>query len=193
MAVPYKRFPVPAFDRDALKNMAWQAPSFINEDAAKKLVEDHQKGGAKGFGAHAIAPGPLSNALFEKLKLQGEHRHAILCLLPQDTVTVFGRSFAWPIQHAWILDSLAADRSNAVASWETSRPMSTRLGPEDGVKISQKFVYVLTGHRFGDHWIANRMMIQPDWRQDGAKGGFAILGSSTDKNDFHDSNLYFAW
>lgn len=193
MVAPYKRFPVPEFDRDALKNLTWQKPSFISEDAAKRLADDHQNGSTKDIGAHAIAPGPLSKAIFEKLKLQGEHQYVIQCLLPKDTVTVFGRSYAWPVQHAWIIDSFAADRCNAVVSWETPRPMNTRLGPEEGVVLAQKAVYVLSGHRYGDHWIANRMMIQPDWRKAGAKGGFAILASSTDKNDFHDCNLYFAW
>jgi hypothetical protein len=192
MAVPYKRFPIPEFDRDALKNMAWQVPSFISEDAARKLAEERHKGSTKDLGAHAITPGPLSAALFEKLKLQGEHRHTFLCLLP-DSASVFGRSFAWAIQHAWIVDSLAADRFNALASWETPRPMNTRLGPEDGIVLSHKAVYVLTGHRYGTHWIANRMMIEPGWRKPGAQGGFAILAASTGKNDFHDCNLYFAW
>jgi hypothetical protein len=117
----------------------------------------------------------------------------MLCILP-DRSRVMGRSNAWPVQQAWIVSSLQPQSLKIVAQWKTPRPMNVRLGPDDGIELAENVVYVLTGHRYGDHWIGNRSIVQPDWKKAGAAGGFAILSASSDDvNNFHDCNLYFSW
>lgn len=191
MATPYKRFPVPEFDRDALKGMSWETPKLLDAAAAAQLIEARRRGDQASVGCYPIA---ASEALFDRFKIRGEHRHALLCILPDRKVTVLGRSFAWKIQRAWLVDPLAAEGSDLVAEWTTTRPMNTRLGPENGIAIGNKALYALCGNRYGDHWIGNRTLVQGDWRAPGASGGFAILAASEPKaNNFHDCNLYFSW
>jgi len=187
----YKRFPIPEFDRDALKNMNWAAPEFLSASDAENLISKRRSGDTGAVGCYPVMPNP---ALFDKLSIEGEHRHAVLCILPKKEVSVFGRSFAWKIQHAWVLDSKNPEVGKVLISWETVRPMNTRLGPDNGVTIEQPAVFMLCGNRFGKHWIGNRTLLQPEWRREGASGGFAILSSSNpDSKDFHDCNLYFYW
>jgi len=190
MAASYKRFPIPEFDHVALKDISWAPPKFLDPAEVQRLISSRLKGDLSSLGAYPVTP---SDALCESLRLHGDHRHAVLCILP-DRSTVMGRSNAWSIQQAWILSSLEAQSLNVIAQWKTPRPMNTRLGPENGIELSAQAVYVLTGHRYGDHWIGNRSIIQPEWRKEGASGGFAIVSASLDEvNNFHDCNLYFSW
>ncbi|MGO8831923.1 MAG: hypothetical protein ACLQE9_03790 [Roseiarcus sp.] len=190
MAVGFKRFPIPEFDHVALKNMSWTPPKFLQPAEAQRLVSARLNGDAGSLGAYPVMP---DDALFDRLRIRGEHRHAVLCILP-DRSRVMGRSNAWPVQQAWIVSSLQPQSLNVIAQWKTPRPMNTRLGPDDGIELAQNVVYVLTGHRYGDHWIGNRSIVQSDWKKAGAAGGFAILSASADDvNNFHDCNLYFSW
>jgi hypothetical protein len=190
MAASFKRFPIPEFDHMALKDMSWEQPIFLEPADAQRLVSTRLNGDLAAIGAYPLMP---SDALFDHLRLRGDHRHAVLCILP-DRWTVMGRSNAWPIQQAWIVLSLEPRNLDVIAQWKSPRPMNTRLGPENGIEGSAKVVYVLTGHRYGDHWIGNRSIIQPQWNKDGASGGFAIVSASADDvNNFHDCNLYFSW
>jgi hypothetical protein len=190
MAASYKRFPIPEFDHVALKDIPWSPPKFLDPAEAQRLVSGRLKGDLSSIGAYPIMPG---EAFFDRIRLYGDHRHAVLCILP-DRSTVMGRSNAWPIQQAWIVSSLEPENFNVIAQWKTPRPMNTRLGPENGTQLSSKVVYVMTGHRYGDHWIGNRSIIQADFRKEEASGGFAILSASADEiNNFHDCNLYFSW
>ena len=133
-------------------------------------------------------------ALFDKFAVRGEHRHAVLCLLPNGESTLFGRSWAWPIQRGLVLDSLDPDGCTVIADWRSTRPMNTRLGPEDGVTVGGGALYALMGHRYGDHWIANRTIVQGDWSPASGGQGFRIVSSSDeDLDDFHDCVLSFQW
>jgi len=190
MAVSFKRFPIPEFDHVALKNMPWAPPKVIDPAEAQRLVSARLKGDTSSFGAYPIMPG---DALFDHLRIHGEYRHAVLCILP-DRSMVMGRSNAWPVQKAWIVSSLQPQSLDVIAEWKTPRPMNIRLGPDEGIELATKVVYVLAGHRYGDHWIGNRSIVQSDWKRAGAAGGFAILSASADEvNNFHDCNLYFSW
>ncbi len=190
MAVGFKRFPVPEFDHVALKNMSWTPPEYLEPAEVQRLVSARLKGDTEALGAYPVM---LDDSLFERLRIRGEHPPAVQCLLPARS-TVMGRSNAGPVQQAGIVSSPQPQSLDIIAQWKTPRPMNTRLGPEDGIELAEKVVYALSGHRYGDHWIGNRSIIQSDWRGAGAANGFAILSASADDaNNFHDCNLYFSW
>jgi hypothetical protein len=183
-----KRFPIPEFDRDLYKNMSWEAPTVLSPaDQADKIAKA-RAGDASAYGCYAVdAP----DALYERFKLQGPHRRAILCLVPPQGVKVVGRSWAWEIQRAVILDSLDPAKAKVLQEWKTSRPMNTRLGPDSGVELPGGPVYVLFGHLYGDHWIANRAM--QDRRPAAGRGLTLVSSSDESSNDFHACHLAFSW
>ena len=173
-----KRFPVPEFDRHSLKNLDWNPP------------EIHESLDIDRFGCVTVN---ASQKFYERFRFRGKHLIAIACRLPDQDVTLWGNSYAWPIQRAVVTDSLDADSCNVLANWKTPRPMNTRLGDEGGIKIRTPEAYVMIGHQFADHWIGNRVMLDERWS--GAQGnGFRILSSSeTEIHDFHDAVIYFEW
>ncbi len=72
--------------------------------------------------------------------------------------------------------------------------MNTRLGPEEGMSHSGGVVYVILGHGYGDHWIANRTIADNEWDDAAEHHGFRVLSSSVeDSANFHDCNLSFQW
>ncbi|MHA1152084.1 MAG: hypothetical protein ACTSQ7_05350 [Alphaproteobacteria bacterium] len=181
----WQRFPIPEFDRDPFKNMDWQAPTFLTEsEIAEKIA-------AGAHGAYPVMPG---DDFFARLDVRGVRRHALLCVMPATEVRILGRSYAWPIQRAWILDSLEPGKLHVLADWKTPRPMNNRLGPEDGMVHGGGAVYLMTATGHSDHWIGNRT-IADNGRDGGAAGhGFRVLSSaSEDSRDFHDCNVSFAW
>lgn len=183
----WTRFPVPKFDYEKYKNLEWRAPAYSSQADIDALGEKAKAGDASACGAYPIMPG---DALFSKLNLRGEHKHAVACILPDREVRILGRSHAWAIQRAWIVDSLDPDSMNVIADWKTTRPMNTRLGPDGGVTHSGGVLYLVCGHGYGDHWIGNRSLV------DGSTGGegFQVLSSSVeDSGDFHDCTVSFTW
>ena len=174
-----KRFPVPEFDRYALKDLDWSSP---------KITDDAVAG--DGYGCVVVA---TDAAYCEKFNFQGEYLQVVGCTLPKQPVRISGNSFAWPIQRVVITDSLDADTCNVIADWKTPRPMNTRFGPDGGISVETEKVYLLIGHQFAEHWIGNRIMLDNDWSGD-SNHGFRILSSSeTEINDFHDAVVYFEW
>jgi hypothetical protein len=116
-----------------------------------------------------------------------------MCLLPEKSVQVIGRSHAWAIQQALVVDSLDAAKSNVLIQWKTPRPMNTRLGPENGVMLSGvRTLYVVCSHRYSDYWIANRTAVE-EQTCDGRTGFSVISASDEEINDFHACNLSFSW
>ena len=187
----FMRFPVPEFNRDELKDMEWQAPTFLSESEIGDLIERQKAGDASAYGCYAVLP---DDALFDKFAIRGDHRHAVMCVLPDADVHVLGRSVAWAIQHVWIVDSLDAGSCNVVADWKTTRPMNTRLGPEDGITVGGGVLYSLHANAFADHWIGNRTILDNDWDGGDAAHGFRVLSAhDEDIDDFHDCNLQFQW
>ena len=184
-----KRFPIPEFDRDLFKNRPWVAPAFLPPSEQQRLKDGAKRGEAASFGGHAVA---VDAALASKFKFEGPYLHAVMCVLPYAPTQMVGRSWAWAVQRALVLDSLDAARTNVLADWTTPRPMSTRLGPENGVTLAGGPVYVLLGNRYGDHWIANRTLVARDTAAAG-KGFSALSASGDDNNDFHACNLSFSW
>ena len=173
-----KRFPVPEFDRYALKNLDWSAPA---------VSDDIDTG---EFGCRVVNAQP---EFCEKFRFQGEHLQVVACTLPEGPVHVSGNSFAWPIHRAVMTDSLDPDNCNVIADWKTPRPMNTRLGPDDGMSVELNKVYLLIGHQYADNWIGNRIMLDNEW-VGGLSHGFRVLSSSeTEINDFHDAIVYFEW
>lgn len=180
----YIRFKIPAFDRDALKDMNWQAPAFIGDDEIARLIAARNDGDASVYGVYPVMP---SDALFDRFSIRGDNRHAVMCVLPDDGTQMVGRSFAWSIQRAVVTDSLDPASLNVVADWKTPRPMNTRLGPDDGIPVGG-VLYALCCNGIGDYWVGNRNILETN------EGGARILSSYVeDSRDFHDCNLEFSW
>lgn len=184
-----KRFPIPEFDRDQYKNLSWEQPRLLNAQEQAKLVERATAGDASAYGMYAVE---ASDAFYERFGIRGEHRHVVMCLLPRTEVKVQGRSWAWAIQRALLVDSLDPTKARVVQEWKTPRPMNTRLGPDDGVKIEGGVVYAVFGHRYSDHWVSNRTL--PEARDSVRGKGFGVVSSSDPaNNDFHSCNVSFSW
>jgi hypothetical protein len=175
----YVRFPFPAFDHKALRGLEWSAPDYLTEDGVTAKAGD---GGT--FGAFSVKP---ASGIFDKLGIQGEHCHAVLCTFPAGT-RVIGRSYSWWLQRAVIVDSLDPANFNIVADWRTPRPMNTRFGPEDGIELDGGPLYVISCHGLSDRWVGNRTILQNE------SDGFRILGSAKDDTaNFHEFCLTFSW
>lgn len=186
-----KRFPIPEFDRDQFKNLEWSPLTPLAADAQQKLMAAWNSGDAGVCGGYPVA---APDAFFDRFSIRGQHRVAILCLLPKREVTLLGRSFAWKKQLALIVDSLDPASVRPLHEWRTPRPMNTRLGPEDGVKLEGGAVYAVLAHRYADHFVGNRTMVDNDWPDAPGGRGFRVMSSSDDRlSDFHHANLFFSW
>lgn len=184
-----KRFPIPAFEYAQYKNMDWAEPKFVSKEEQTDLIRAAYSGAAAAFGCHPVQAGP---AFYDRFKLRGRHAHALMCLLPAKEIRLLGRSHAWSIQQALVVDSLDPPGSNVVYEWKTPRPMNTRLGPDAGVTFAGKPLYVVCSHRYSDYWIVNRTRV--DETNPGGQKGFTVLSASDDDiNDFHACNLTFSW
>ncbi len=184
-----KRFPIPAFSYEQFKNMEWAAPALLSADEQARLIAAARAGAADAYGCYAVdAP----EAFYDRFKLRGAHRHVRMCLLPAGEVTLVGRSHAWAVQQALLVDSLDAARCSVLHEWTTPRPMNTRLGPDLGVTLPGGVVYAVCSHRYADHWIVNRTLTAPAHGTD--RNGYDLLSASDDDvNDFHACNLSFRW
>jgi hypothetical protein len=184
-----KRFPVPDFDRDLFKNLPWTKPAALSSTETASVAAAARNGDDKAVGGRHVVVGPDLAARFA---FHMEGKPAVMCLLPAAEVRLTGRSWAWPIQRALVLDSLDAKAATVIADWRTPRPMNTRLGPDAGMEMDNRVVYVLCGHQYGDHWLANRTLL--DTKADEGAQGFSVLSASDDDiNDFHACNLIFSW
>lgn len=183
-----KRFPIPQFDRERYKNMDWSSPKLVSKPEQARLIAAAKTGDAKAYGCYPVEVDP---ALLDRFKLTGPYTHAVMCLTPPNGVRLTGRSWAWEIQRAVVLDSLDPAKAKVLQEWKTPRPMNTRLGPDEGVDLNGGVSFVLVGHRYGDHWIANRTLVE---RKAASEQGFSVISSSNDEaNDFHACNLSFSW
>jgi hypothetical protein len=183
-----KRFPVPDFDRDLYKNLPWTEPSLLSPEEVSRLSASGQPMEGTAIGAHPVA---VSAELAERFGFRMEGKAAVMCILPGREVRMIGRSWAWPIQRALVIDSLDPARANVLADWKTPRPMNTRLGPDDGIVLTARIVFLLFGHQYGDHWLANRILVSSG---DEPAKGFSVISASDDRiNDFHSCNLAFNW
>ena len=184
----YVRFPIPEFNQKEFKDMAWSPPEFAADPEIKRLTDAQKAGDPAACGAYPVKP---SDAFFDKLNVRGDQRHAVMCVLPKEPVKLLGRSHAWFIQRAVIVDSLDPAAMKTIVDWKTTRPMNTRLGPDDGTTIEGGVLYAVACRRYGDHWIGNRTIADNAWK----KGqGFRVLSASVeDINDFHEVYLAFEW
>lgn len=183
-----KRFPIPEFDRDQYKNRAWSTPALMGTGDQVRLKDAARKGEAAAYGAYAVA---LDAAVAAKFKFEGLHLHGVMCLLPNGPVRMTGRSWAWPVHRALVLDAMSVD-AQVIADWTTPRPMSTRLGPDVGVEINGGVVHVVIGNKYGSSWIGNRTLM--DRAPTAGTQGFDVISACVDNNnDFHACNLAFRW
>lgn len=188
--VAWKRFPIPEFDHNQFKDRPYAEPAALSLDQAHAVLAKFTSR-SEPCGGHVIMP---VEGLFERFQIKGEHRHAVMCLLPSSPVHLLGRSWAWKIQRALILDSLDPASAKVLHDWKTPRPMNTRLGPEQGETFLGAVCYVITANMFADHWLGNRSIIDTEWDAGAGRKGFRILGSSEpDTRDFHDTYLAFDW
>jgi hypothetical protein len=184
-----KRFPVPDFDRDLFKNLPWTEPSTLSSQEVSTLSDGHHTSRESEVGGHPVAVGA---ALADRFGFRLDGKTAVMCVLPSKEVRMTGRSWAWPIQRALVLDSLDAERACVLADWRTPRPMNTRLGPDNGIVVSSHVVFVLCGHQYADHWLGNRTLVSNSAAA--GSSGFAVLSASDDRiNDFHSCNVTFSW
>lgn len=184
----YVRFPVPDFDYQQFKKMAWREPAYLADADVARLIAAQKRGDAAAWGAYPVKP---ADALFDRLAIRGDRRHAVMCVLPDKPVSVVGRSRAWFIQRAVALDSSDPDAAKEIFDWRTTRPVSTTLGPTTGTTVAGGIVHIFCCRRYGDHWIGNRTILDNDWK----KGrGFRILSARDDGGeDFHEICLNFEW
>ena len=183
-----KRFPIPEFDRDHYKNREWTSPKLLSKAEQQPLIAAARAGDARAYGCYPVE---VDAALLDRAKLTGAHCHAVMCLMPPARVRLTGRSWAWEIQRAVVLDSLDPERGKVLQEWKTPRPMNTRLGPDNGVELDTGVCFALIGHRYADHWIANRTLVEKNAAP--AHGFSVISATNDDANDFHACNLAFAW
>jgi hypothetical protein len=184
-----KRFPIPEFDRDQYKNLDWSQPQLLSKEQQEKLIASAKKGDAAAYGCYPVRADP---AFFDRFKLTGPHQHAVMCLMPPEGAHVVGRSWAWPIQRALVVDSLDPASSSVLHEWATPRPMNTRLGPDQGVDLPGGVAYVVFGHKYGEHWIVNRTLRDRKGPPH-AKGYSVLSATEDDAHDFHACNLSFSW
>lgn len=186
-----KRFPIPEFNRDQFKNMEWIPPACLSKEDQAKLIAAQKAGDPEAVGCYPVH---ADDAFYDKLQVRGDHRHAIMCVMPDKEVTLVGRSFAWTKQRAVIVDCLDAARCNVLHDWRTPRPMNTRLGPDNGITLNGGVVYAVCCHRFADYWLGNRTLADNQWKGGSAGHGFRILSAYDDRiNDFHAITLSFSW
>ena len=184
-----KRFPVPGFVYEPFKNLDWKEPQYLDAKDQARLLDSALSGDRTVLGCHPVR---ADAAFYERFKLRGPHQHAMMCLLPGREVQVVGRSHAWAIQQALLVDSLDAARAKVLHEWKTPRPMNTRLGPDQGVTLSASVVYVVCSHRYADYWIVNRTL--GDNKGFAGASGYGVLSASDDDiNDFHACNVWFNW
>ena len=184
-----KRFPIPAFDYGPFKNMEWKSPAFLAPEQQAKMIDAAKSGDDHVFGWGAVQ---ADAAFYDRFKLRGAHQHAVMCVLPRREVKLVGRSHAWAIQQALIVDSLDAARANVICEWKTPRPMNTRLGPDNGVTVQGGLLYVICSHRYADYWLVNRTLVED--KGFAGESGLGVLSASDDDiNDFHACNVWFNW
>ena len=185
-----KRFPIPEFDHDELKSLDWTAPELLDPEAAARIVEAAGSGDTSVYGAYPVA---ASEAFLDSLSVRGEHRHAVLCVMPAAGVTMLGRSYAWKIQRAMASSGTDGPSTGLLLDWKTPRPMNTRLGPGAGIASPAAAMYLVLVHRFSHYWVANRTIADNAWT--GPSGhGFRVLSSDGEEyDDFHSSVVSFHW
>ena len=185
-----KRFPIPEFDHDELKSLDWDAPKLLDLQAAARIVEAAGSGDASVYGAYPVA---ASDAFLDSLSVHGDHRHAVLCVMPAAGVRVLGRSYAWKIQRAMAAPTVDGPSTGLLLDWKTPRPMNTRLGPEAGTDSPSASMYLVLAHHYSDYWVANRTIADNAWT--GASGnGFRVLSCDNEEiDDFHASVVSFEW
>lgn len=184
----YVRFPVPDFDYQSLKKMAWRKPAWLSDADIARVIAGRKNGDASVWGAYAVKP---PEAVFDRLAIRGEQRHAVMCVMPDGPISVVGRSRAWFIQRAVAIDSTDPNAAKVAFDWHTTRPISTTLGPAEGTTLNGGVVYLFCCRKYGDHWIGNRTILDNDWKKG---GGFRVLSARDEgSDDFHDICLTFAW
>ena len=188
--MPYIRFPIPEFDFEPLKNMEWSPPAPISQTEEQELLKALAAGDTSVCGAHAVT---MPSQFLERFRLRGQSHPAILCLLPKAGARMIGRSHAWFINRALVVDSLDPANAKVIVDWTTPRPMNTRLGPDDGIPVAGA-VYAICARRYSDYWTTNRTIIDSNWKGPPGTQGFSILSSCEEEvNDFHHANLRFQW
>ena len=185
-----KRFPIPEFDHDELKSLDWTAPDLLDGAAAARIVEAAGSGDTSVYGAYPVA---ASDAFLDPLSVRGEHRHAVLCVMPAAGVRMLGRSYAWKIQRAMVAPGVDGPPAELLVDWKTPRPMNTRLGPGDGIASPAAAMYLVLVHRYSDWWVSNRTIADNEWA--GSSGnGFRVLSCDNDEfDDFHSAVVSFEW
>lgn len=179
-----KRFPVPEFDYAPFKGLEWSTPVYLSEQDQAAAIKSGKPG---------VWPVQIGDALCDKLKVKGEHRHALMCITPAGGAHMLGRSRAWAAQKIFILDSLDPNKHQVLYTWRTPRPMNARFGPEEGVTLDGTVSYVILGKMYADYWIGSRTIADNDWKGDNGTGFRVMACCEDDSSDFHHAVCEFTW
>ena len=185
-----KRFPIPEFDHDELKSLDWTAPDLLDLQAAARIVEAAERGDTSAYGAYPVA---ASDAFLDSLSVRGEHRHAVLCVMPSSGVMMLGRSYAWKIQRGMASTGVDGPSAGLLVDWKTPRPMNTRLGPGGGIASPAAVMYLVLAHQYSNYWVHNRTIADNCWTAPTGNGFRVLSGDNEEYDDFHSSVVSFYW
>ena len=186
----WKRFPVPEFNHRELKRRPFAAPDVIDASEIQRVAEAAEAGEMSVAGGYSVKP---DGGLLEKLAFRGDHTQMFLCALPMGKTRLLARSYAWFNQRVFLLSANTPDAA-VVHNWRTPRPNNTRFGPEDGVELDQKVIFLLSGRILDDHTRGNRVMFDTAWKPSEGIGGFRLIAACDPGEDnFHDACFEFTW
>lgn len=178
-----KRFPIPEFDYEDLREVAWSAPTLLSVDEVRERIDAGERG---------AWPVAAPDAFYDAFDLDGEHRCAVVCALPAGA-HMLGRSHAWNVQRLVAVEGLPEAGAAASLDWKTPRPMNTRLGPQDGIDAPAQVLTLVSGHRYDARWVANRCAVDGDWAPENAAGVRVTWCDDAERNNFHSVVVSFAW
>jgi len=185
-----KRFPIPEFEYEELKGIAWTAAPLLDPGEVQARADAAAGGDSSACGAWPVA---VDDGYFDALNVRGDHRTAVTCVLPASGVTVTGRSHAWNVQGVMATEGMPRAGAALLFQWKTPRPMNTRLGPENGIPAPASVLTLVSGHRFDDHWIGNRCAVDASWHPPEGEGFRVLWCDDAVRNDFHCAVVSFTW
>ncbi len=186
----WKRFPVPEFDHRSLKGRNYSPPQILSKDEEDQIKSTALSGDETVAGAYAVEP---DEALLDKLSFGGDYRQMIMCVLPSAGGHLLARSMAWFNQRVYILDGNNT-HATVLYDWRTPRTHNTRLGPEEGIKVDQTVLYLLSGRILEGGHRGNRLMIDTDWSPSNGGNGYMVMaGCDKGGDNFHDSCFMLSW
>ena len=113
--------------REYCKYIHEETPAIMGQGGRGGL-RPGETGEASAYGAYPVMP---AEDFFAQLDVRGEHRHALLCVLPGAEVRILGRSHAWPgdlcrQRRPRVACGVPHSRRNALLTGGKNRPKAPR-------------------------------------------------------------------